>query len=236
MTGVFLDLTQPVKPFFCESCIYAKLNRKPIVKVREGDRATEFGGEVHTDLWEPAPVESKGGKHYYITFTDDKTHLTHLYLLQKKDEAFKTYKEYKAWVNTQLSTKIKVLHSDRGGEYTGKEFVTHLKSKVTIPKLTVHDTPQHNGVAKCRNRTIIEQICALLHASGLPRTMWGEAAHHIVWLMNQTWTTAVVGIAPYEAAFGKKPDLSNVHEWGDKVWVYLEVRGHKLGGRVREGQ
>ena len=66
MTGVFLDLTQPVKPFFCKSCIYAKSNRKPIVKVREGDRAMEFGGEVHTDLWGPAPIESKGGKHYYI--------------------------------------------------------------------------------------------------------------------------------------------------------------------------
>ena len=38
----------------------------------------------------------------------------------------------------------------------------------------------------------------------------------------------------YEAAFGKKPDLSDVHELGDKVWVHLEVKGFKLG-RVREG-
>jgi GAG-pre-integrase domain len=112
VTGVFLDLTGPVKPFFCESCIYAKSSRKPISKVREGERATVFGGEVHTDLWGPAPVESKGGKKYYITFTDDKTRLTHLYLLRKKDEAFETYKQYEAWVDTQLSAKIKILHSD----------------------------------------------------------------------------------------------------------------------------
>ena len=96
-------MTDPVKSFFCESCVYAKSSHKPISKVREGERAKEFGGEVHSDLRGPTPVESKGGKKYYITFTDDKTHLTHLYLLQKKD---------KAWVNTQLSAKIKILHSD----------------------------------------------------------------------------------------------------------------------------
>jgi hypothetical protein len=76
-------------------------------------------------------VESRGGKRYYITFTDDKTRLTHLYLLRKKDEAFTTYKEYEAWVDTQLSARIKVLHSDRGGEYKAKEFVSHLKTKGT---------------------------------------------------------------------------------------------------------
>ena len=36
---------------------------------------TEFGGEV-SDLWGPAPVATKAGKYYYITFMDDKTHLT----------------------------------------------------------------------------------------------------------------------------------------------------------------
>jgi len=235
VTGVRLETTHQGDPFFCESCVYAKSTRKPIEKVRGGERATEFGGEVHSDLWGPAPVESKGGKRYYITFTDDKTRLTHLYLLRKKDEAFDTYKQYEAWVRTQLNVPIKILHSDRGGEYKGKEFTLHLKSKGTTSKFTVHDTPQQNGVAERRNRTIVERIRALLHASGLPRTMWGEAARHVVWLMNRTTTKAVISKTPFEAAFGKKPDLSEVREWGDKVWVRTEG-GDKLGGRVREGR
>ncbi|KAF9540764.1 hypothetical protein CPC08DRAFT_610788, partial [Agrocybe pediades] len=41
---------------------------------------------------------------------------------------------------------------------------------------------------------------------------------------------------PYEAAYGKKPDLRGVREWGEKVWVRLETKGFKLGGRVREGR
>jgi hypothetical protein len=235
VTGVNLDLTDPVKPFFCESCIYAKATRKAISKVREGDRAAIFGGEIHSDVWGPAPVPSKGGMRFYVLFVDDKTRFTHLYLLTNKGEVYSHYKEYEAWVKTQLGVDIQVFHSDRGGEYLSKEFLAHLRSKGTISKLTVHDTPQHNGVAERRNRTIVERIRALLHASGLPRYLWGEAVRHVVWLMNRTGTKAVPGMTPYEAAYGKKPDLSEVREWGDKVWVRVE-KGSKLGGRVKEGR
>ena len=48
-------------------------------------------------------------------------------------------------------------------------------------------------------------------------------------------TKAVEEMTPYEAAFGKKPDLREVQEWGEKVYVRLEKKGLKLGGRVREG-
>jgi hypothetical protein len=234
VTGVRLEYA-PSKNFFCASCVYAKATRKSVPKVREGERADVFGKEVHSDLWGKAPVESKGGKKYYVTFIDDKTRLTHLYLLKTKDETPKMYKQYEAWVETQMGAKIKTLNTDRGGEYQGEEFVDYLKSKGTHQKLNVHDTPQHAGVAERRNRTIGERIRALLHASGLPKFLWGEAARHVVWLLNRTTTKAVDGMTPYEAAFGKKPDLKGVREWGETVYVRIEG-GTKLGGRVREGR
>ena len=194
----------------------------------------KFGGEVHSDLWGPALVATKAGKHYYITFMDDKTHLTYLYLLQNKSGAFTSYKEYEAWCNTHLDACIKILHSDHSRECLGKEFTLYLKSKSTTQKLTVHDTPQHNGIAEQCNCTIVEWICALLHVSGLLKTLWGEVAHHIVWLLNCTTIKAVDGKTPYEATFVKKPDLWQVREWGDKVWVHIKG-GNKLGGQVRKG-
>ena len=184
VTGVRLASTSSGDPFFCESCVYAKATRKAIPKEAEGNRAKAFGEEVHSDLWGPAPVETKGKKRYYITFTDDKTRLTNIYLLAKKNNAFESYKDYEAWCRTQLDVPVKTLHSDQGGEYLGKEFVLHLNSKGTKQKLTIHDTPQQNGVAERRNRTILERVRALLHSTGLPRTLWGEAAQHVVWLMN----------------------------------------------------
>ena len=122
-----------------------------------------------------------------------KTHLTTLYLLQTKDEAPRVYKLFEAWVVNQMGVKIKVLNSDRGGQYQGTAFIDYLKSQGTTQKLNVHDTPQHAGVAERHNRTIGEQIRALLHASGLPKFLWGEEAHHVVWLLNRTTTKAVEG-------------------------------------------
>ncbi|ETW85216.1 hypothetical protein HETIRDRAFT_243648, partial [Heterobasidion irregulare TC 32-1] len=100
------------------------------------------------------------------------------------------------------------LHSDRGGEYTRKEFVAFLEDHGMTQRLTVHDTPKHNGVAECLNHMIAKHVHALLHTSGLPHFLWGEAARHVVWLKNQTPTSMLPdGATPYEMATGKKPSL-----------------------------
>jgi hypothetical protein len=228
VSGLKFDLSKD-EPTFCESCVYAKATRKPIVKARQGERATEFAQEVHTDLWGPAPMPTINGRRYYISFTDDKTRLTYLHLLRQKSEAFSAYKDFESWCRTQHDARVKTLHSDRGGEYLGKEFTLHLKSAGTEHKLTVHDTPQHNGVAERLNRTLLEKVRAMLHDSGLPRSLWGEAARHAVWLKNRTPTKALDGATPLEAATGKVPDLGRVRPWGSRVWVRTEG-GDKLGG------
>ena len=154
--------------------------------------------------------------------------------MRTKDEAFEAYQQFEAWSENQLKVWIRVLHSDQGGEYLGKEFTAYLKSKGTVQKLTVHHTPQHNGVAEHRNRTIVEPVRALLHASGLPKNLWGEAMRHIIWLMNCTLTKAVQGKMPYEAVLSVKPNLSGIHEWGKKCWICVK-KGNKLGSHVHEG-
>ena len=112
VTGVRLEYTPFGRPFFCASCVYAKATQKPVAKMRDGERADVFGGEVHSDVWGPTPVESRGGKRYYVTFIDDKSRLTTLYLLRTKDEVPSVYKQYEAWVETQMGMKIKILNSD----------------------------------------------------------------------------------------------------------------------------
>ena len=79
-----------------------------------------------------------------------------------KDETFNAYRIYEAWLSNQYKTKVKALRSDRGGEYTSDEFSAHLKKAGTIRKLTIHDTPEHNGVAERLNRTLLEKVRAML--------------------------------------------------------------------------
>ena len=168
-------------------------------------------------------------------FTDDKTHLTYLHLLRQKSEAFAAYQDFEAWCRTQHNAVVKVLHSDCGGEYLGKEFIMYLKVAGTKQKLTVHDTPQHNGIAERLNRTLLEKVRAMMHESSLPCMLWGKAVCHAVWLKNRTPTKALNGGTPLEAATGQKPDLSRACVWGSCIWVRVEG-GTKLGGCVAEGR
>ena len=54
-TGLHAD-TSSGEMVFCKSCIYAKATHKPIVKECQGEQTKEFGNEIHTNLWGPAPV------------------------------------------------------------------------------------------------------------------------------------------------------------------------------------
>lgn len=154
-----------------------------------------------------------------------------MHLLCQKSEMFTAYQGFETWLDCQLSARIKLLHSDRGSKHQGKQFVLYLQQQGTEQCFTAHDTPQHNGVAEQLNHTILECVRAMLHASKLPRFLWGEAARHAVWLKNRTPTKALNGKTPYEAAFHKKPDLSHIHEWGSDIYVWTED-GNKLGGRI----
>ena len=172
----------------CDSCEYAKLTCKPIGKLCDPLRQSNLGDEVHTDLWGPSPVQSGGHSRYYASFTNDYTRYTQLYLQKAKSDMFDSYQAFEAWLSTQFNTKVKCLRSDRGGEYLSAEFTKYLKSKGTECQVTMHDTPEHNGVAERLNQTLVKWVHAMMHASGMPKSLWGEAVMHATWVKNRTST------------------------------------------------
>jgi hypothetical protein len=68
--------------------------------------------------------------------------------------------------------------------------------------MAIHDTQSKNGVAEHFNCVILEQVCAMLHSSGLPHFLWAEAARHAVWLRNCMTTQALDNMTPWEAITG----------------------------------
>ncbi|PIL29342.1 hypothetical protein GSI_09393 [Ganoderma sinense ZZ0214-1] len=216
----------------CEACVHAKATRRPVPKEREGERSTSLGEEVHSDIWGPSRVISLGGRKYYISFTDDATRFTTLYLLRQKSEAFESFRGFVAWLKNQHDTNVKALNTDRGGEYLSDEFISFLEENGIQSKLSVHDTHGESGVSERLNRTIMEKVRAMLIASGLPRFLWGEAVMHAVYLKNRTSMKALGGRTPFEAATGKVPDVSGIPEWGCQVWVHDTASG-KVGVRAQ---
>jgi len=81
---------------------------------------------LHTNVCGLMKTTSHSGARYFLTFIDDFSRKTHVYLLKAKGEPFEKFKQYKALVENEIGHKIKVLCSDNGGEFVSKKFHTFL--------------------------------------------------------------------------------------------------------------
>lgn len=178
-----------------------------------GKRAKEALDLVHSDVCGKL-AKSLGGAEYFLTFVDDKTRFTWVYLLKKKDQVFQYFLEWKAMVENSCGRKLKVLRSDNGGEYMATHFQEYLKSEGVRHELTVPKTPQQNGVAERLNRTLVEMVRTMLIESNLDQRFWGETLSTAVYLRNRSPTKAVIGMTPFEALHGKKPNVKHLRAFG----------------------
>ena len=69
---------------------------------------------IHSDVQEPSPIATSSGIRWFVTFIDDCTRMTWLYLLKRKDDVFSVFQSF--------HTMIQILCSDNGGEYVNKKF------------------------------------------------------------------------------------------------------------------
>ncbi len=82
------------------------------------------------------------------------------------------FKELLAQLELQTGQKLKVIRTNRGGEYTGKQFESYLKEKGAHHEITMPNMPQHNGMAECLNRTLLEKAHTMLSDAKLPKGYW----------------------------------------------------------------
>jgi len=69
--GIKLDPDTPKVDSDCKACIITCATCLPMHKPHVSTLAQNFGDEVHTDVWGPSKTPTKGGHHYFITFTPD---------------------------------------------------------------------------------------------------------------------------------------------------------------------
>ncbi|XP_073137784.1 uncharacterized protein [Henckelia pumila] len=157
-------------------------------------------------------VQTRGGKKYFITFIDDCTRFCYVFLLRSKYEALEAFKTYKTEVENQLGKQIKKIRSDRGGEYVAP-FEEFCNESGIIHQTTAPYSPQSNGIAERKNRTLKEMMNAMLISSGLPQNLWGEAilsANHILNKIPHKKKDET----PYELWKGHKPSYKYLKVWG----------------------
>ncbi|GJT33875.1 putative RNA-directed DNA polymerase [Tanacetum coccineum] len=182
------------------------------------ERATDLLGIIHTDVCGPLRHVSRKDASYFITFTDDYSRYGYIYLLKHKHEVFETFKVFKNEVENQLGKTIKVLRSDRGGEYISQEFKDYLKACGIVQQLTPPYTPQHNGVSERRNHTLLDMVRSMMNLTTLPLSFWDYALESAARILNMV-PTKKVDKTPYELWFGKVPNLSYLKVWGCEALV-----------------
>ena len=197
---------------FCETCIGGKHHRTPFDSSKT--QSTELLELVHSDICGKISEKTLGGGQYFLTFTDDKSRYSWVFILRSKDQVFDRFQEWKAQVEKSSQRKIQTIRTNNGGEYTSTKFETYLKSEGIRHELTVPKTPEQNGVAERLNRTLVEMSRSMLIDAKLPKAFWAEAVSIAVYLKNRSPSKSLYNMTPYEAWHGSKSVASNLRVSG----------------------
>lgn len=219
-------------PKNCETCIAAKQNRLPFKNQRT--QATRLLERIHTDVCGPLENDTWDGKKYILTLLDDYSHFIKIYLLKNKHEVSECLKNYIQESENEKSMKVSCIRCDNGGEYTGEELKRWCFNKGIKLDYTVAYTPQLNGKAERLNRTILEKARALLFNSKINKNMWGEAVYCAAYLLNRLPTETIKFKTPYEIWNGRRPDLSNIREFGCEAFCKNLGNIKKLDPRTQK--
>jgi len=183
-------------------------------------RAEHILGRMHTDVCSPLPVHSHRGYRYFVTFIDDSFRFTSMYPLWEKSEVGKSLKAFIARAELETRLKVKTLRSDRGGEYMAGHVKDYLVERGIKHKIMTPDTPQHNGVAKRLNRTLLDKARAMLADTNLPKSYWLEAINYATFLHNLSPSCSVT-TSPSELYTRTKPDVSRLRVFGCTAHMHV---------------
>jgi hypothetical protein len=98
----------------CDACQQAKSHQLPYS--RSSSESSVPLELVFSDVWGPA-IDSVGRKNYYVSFIDDFSKFTWIYLIKYKSEVFQKFKEFQNLVERHFDRKIISMQTDWGGEY-----------------------------------------------------------------------------------------------------------------------
>ncbi|GJY01768.1 ribonuclease H-like domain-containing protein [Tanacetum coccineum] len=153
-----------------------------------------------------------------------------------KDETSAILKDFIRQIENQLNQKVKTIRSDNGTEFKNKDVIEFCGSKGIKREYSNARTPQQNGVAERKNRTLIEAARTMLADSFLPNTFWAEAVSTACYVLNRVLVTKPHNKTPYELLTGKIPIISYIRPFGCHVTI-LNTIDHlgKFAGKSDEG-
>ncbi|GJQ90983.1 putative ribonuclease H-like domain-containing protein [Tanacetum coccineum] len=191
---------------------------------------------LHMDMFGPTNVKSLMKKSYCLVITDDFSRFSWVFFLATKAETSGILKTFITEIENQLDHKVKVIRSDNGTEFKNSIMNHFCEIKGIKREVNVARTPQQNGVAERKNRTLIEAARTMLVESKLPTTFWAEAVNTACYVLNRDLVIKPHNKTPYELIHGRPPLIDFMKPFGCPVTI-LNTRDHlgKFEGKADEG-
>ncbi|GJY64641.1 putative ribonuclease H-like domain-containing protein [Tanacetum coccineum] len=191
---------------------------------------------LHMDLFGLTFIKSLMKKMYCLVVTDDYSRFTWVFFLATKDETSGILKSFITGIENLVDHKVKMIRRDNGTEFKNREMNQFCEMKGILSQFSVARTPQQNGDAERRNRTLIKAIRTMLADSKLPTTFWAEAVNTACYVQNRVLVVKPYNKTPYELFHDRTPTLSFMRPFGCPVTI-LNTIDHlgKFDGKADEG-
>lgn len=210
----------------CETCLQGKMSRMKFPRKSE-NRANERLQMIHSDVCGPMQTPSPSEKRYVLTFIDDFSRYSVIYL-QEKSEVLEKFKEFVETCKTSFDAKPKRIRTDNGGEYVNRAFDEYLKQQGIEHQRTAPYGPQQNGVAERKNRTLVEMARCMIIEAQVEKKFWAEAMAMANYVQNRL-PAKEIETTPLEGWHHAKPSIGHFKRFGSKCYVFVpDERRRKL--------
>ena len=180
----------------CEACELGKHHRATFHSSL--NKSTIPFSLMHTDVWGPSHIPTFNDYKWLVSFIDDCTRTTWVYLMKEKNAVFSILKVFHKMICTQFNTVVKIVRSDKGGEYIYGGLSHYFSEHGMIHQTSCTNTPQQYGVAERKNRHLLELARSIMFSMQVPKTYWGEAVLTAAYLINRLPTRVLGKKSPVE--------------------------------------
>ncbi|CAI7828646.1 unnamed protein product [Closterium sp. NIES-54] len=206
-----LELKPVNRPAPCTICPAANLPHEPFPTHFHGAEDYHLMDKVYSDILN-LPTDGFNGERYVITFTDASTRYVWTGNMTNRFLAFTAFRTWLPLAERESDTKLKSFQCDGAGEYRSTEFTTYLQERGIRRLFSLPHAHQQSGVAERLNRTLQEQMRALLAQAQLGPLYWTFAMDHATLLHNLISSSALPNYAsPHLLWTGKLVGAASRH-------------------------
>ena len=141
------------------------------------------------------------GFQYFVTFIDDYSRCTWLFLMKNRVELYSIFQKFYAEILTQFNISIRVLRGDNAKEYFSAPFISFMSQHGILHQSSCAHTPQQNGVVERKKRHLIETARTLLLHYHVPFRFWGDAVLIACYLINRMPSSVLHAQIPHSLLF-----------------------------------